>query len=152
MTTHICFACHGTGCDKCLDGIIKMSDDAYRTAVTYSGYLTPFPSEDEFGRRAWMLTSKEKKDGKHILIPILAGDFLTIEDQGVVIFCGTIVIDSESGQQPHPGNRSLRSQKALEHWIPWTQKGVHPDIWAGFFIRETPLLAVLSKNSDEGYL
>lgn len=152
MTAHICPACKGIGCEQCCHGIVKIPDDIHQQGVIFSGHLAPFPSENDFGRRAWMFIAHEKKDGENIRLPILPGDFLTIEENGVTIFGDTIVMDSEVGQQPHPGNPIRTGQKALGHWIPWVQKGVPPEIWAGFFIRETPLLAVLTKNSDEGYL
>lgn len=151
MTIHICPTCKGEGCKQCTEGLVKrpLPSNRYPDLI-YSGTLSPFPSRNANDQDAWMFIAE--KEGQKVLLSILPGDHLTIEENGLVIFDGEIEIDTEAGRQPYPGNPIQSGQKALGFWIPWVQRGVPPEVWAGFFIREIPLLGVLTKNSDEAYL
>lgn len=79
------------------------------------------------------------KQGYDALNYLDAGDQLRIlTPEGALVWEGTITPDFKTGYQPYPLNPTLGQPSALGYWIHWTQEGFEPDVWASFFIRQSP--------------
>lgn len=78
---------------------------------------------------------KEGYDGLH---PIRQGDRLRILEGDEVLWEGEVDQDKETNWTAfeNPLVEGDGQQCVLNHWVHWLQRGVDPEVWAGWFFEE----------------